>query len=277
MEHSAATAPVVRWGDESPFGVVPDWIIEGEINDRAVRLYALLARHAGRPGGETFRSKNEIARRLRCARSSVDRAIQELIEIGALRVEERHHHNGGQAENAYILYANPVQISEGGRPPVAHPQAEGGPPTRAILPGEPSETEPTTEGVAPFKGIMVDRKRATHEESRLALDVLAKWNELAGQNLKSVDWLRKIIMRIREHPLLEDHHYYEIMERVLSDPQPWWRGAPTPSIIFGSGAQFERSLQVQPVGHAAVLARERRYGRGMTTAQILAATRQEQK
>jgi len=78
------------------------------------------------------------------------------------------------------------------------------------------------------------------DEHRLSTAVLATWNELADQDLRSDDWLVKIIGRIREYPeaTLDDHRF--IIEQNLL--RPWWEGPPNPSVVYGSGAQFERAV-----------------------------------
>jgi hypothetical protein len=91
------------------------------------------------------------------------------------------------------------------------------------------------------KSLTVDRRPATAGELTSANALLEMWNELAGQELRSDDWLRKFIMRIREYPdaTLEEHRL--IMQVNLE--KPWWRGPANPSVIYGSGSQFERSIQ----------------------------------
>jgi hypothetical protein len=90
------------------------------------------------------------------------------------------------------------------------------------------------------KNRSVDRKPVTAEEDLLARDVLLCWNELASQSLSSQDWINKIILRIREHSelTLADHSF--VIEQNLGDP--WWKGPANPSVVYGSGAQFERSM-----------------------------------
>jgi hypothetical protein len=90
------------------------------------------------------------------------------------------------------------------------------------------------------KNRSVDRKTVTEKEDLLARDVLLQWNELASQSLSSQDWINKIILRIREHPelTLDDHTF--VIDKNLRDP--WWKGPPNPSVVYGSGAQFERSI-----------------------------------
>lgn len=71
------------------FAVVPEWIIDSDIGDAAFRLYAVLLRY-GHSSGKRMPSRATLARRLR-KRSvdTVDRAMRELVSIGAVVVERR--------------------------------------------------------------------------------------------------------------------------------------------------------------------------------------------
>jgi len=84
------------------FSIVPETVLDADISDRAVRVYAILARYADSETGKCFPSRETLARRARCHWRSVDRAIQELIKIGAL---EKHHRRDGEAyqSNLYVV------------------------------------------------------------------------------------------------------------------------------------------------------------------------------
>jgi hypothetical protein len=84
------------------FSIVPEWVIDGDISDRAVRLYAILARYADNETMEAFPSRETLAARGRCHVKSVDRAMQELIDIGAVVKSHRKAGNGFQS-NVYTL------------------------------------------------------------------------------------------------------------------------------------------------------------------------------
>lgn len=118
--------PAVRWSDGGPFGVVPAWVMDAEISDRAVRLYALLARlasspeEAAMPGG-----KQEIAERLRCAKSSVEKALGELRTLGAVSVEVRMD-GRVRLPNGYVVHASPIAVDL--PPPEDTPPAVAGDP-----------------------------------------------------------------------------------------------------------------------------------------------------
>lgn len=106
--------------DVGPWTIVPEWVLDAEISDRAVRLYGLLGRYAD-ANGESFASRRKLAERLRCSVDSVDRAMAELRAVGALTSDERHRENGGQSANLITLrMAAPVHtpLGTGAAPPL---------------------------------------------------------------------------------------------------------------------------------------------------------------
>lgn len=120
-------------------------------------------------------------------------------------------------------------------------------PAQPTAPDPPGERE-TPDGVLTQGGVqggvtvpvVVDRKRVTEREAALAPLVLAAWNRATGQSLRSREWVGKIILRLREYPELGLDEHEHIIEVSLA--RPWWSGSPSPSVIYGSGAQFERQL-----------------------------------
>ncbi len=87
---------------EDRFAIVPEWLLDAEIGDAAVRLYAVLLRY-GQSSGARMPSWATLARRLRKkSTDSVDRAIKELTGIGAVRVE--HRYDGAQRLTNWIMW-----------------------------------------------------------------------------------------------------------------------------------------------------------------------------
>jgi len=71
------------------FSIVPEWVLDAEISDRALRVYAVLARYADNDTLQAFPGRQTIADRVRCSVKSVDRALDELIELGAIEKQHR--------------------------------------------------------------------------------------------------------------------------------------------------------------------------------------------
>jgi hypothetical protein len=109
------------------FAIVPEWLLDAEVSDRAVRLYAILARYAGAEG-RAYPGRPKLAERLRCGVSSVDRAVDELVAVEAVVVEPHYRADGSRAANSYWLWPR--------RPPVegALPTGEQGPPPAVTAP-----------------------------------------------------------------------------------------------------------------------------------------------
>jgi len=85
-----------------PFAVIPEWLILEDVSDRAIRLYAVLVRHADKEH-HAHPSRRRLAKMVRCSESSLDRAMKELLSVGVMRVEKRRTEGGDWDVNEYIL------------------------------------------------------------------------------------------------------------------------------------------------------------------------------
>ena len=103
----------VSRSDTGPFALIPEWVLDREISDRAVRLYGLLARYADKDG-ESWPSRRTLSERLRCSLASVDRALDELAGAGAIDRGLRYGEKG-QTSNLYrVLRVDPSsQVTRG--------------------------------------------------------------------------------------------------------------------------------------------------------------------
>jgi hypothetical protein len=93
---------------EQRFAIVPEWVLDADISDAALRLYAVLVRY-GQTSGQRMPGRRLLASRLRKrSRDSVDRALKELVAIGAVLVQHRRH---GQVNltNCYLVRSTPPQ------------------------------------------------------------------------------------------------------------------------------------------------------------------------
>lgn len=218
------------------FTQVPEWVLDAEISDRAVRLYGVLGRYAD-ANGRSFPGRETLAERLRCSKDSVDRAMKELEQIGALSKKRRGPHS-----SLYTLHF----VRTGA---VSDERVRTGAASRVRTGAAQNESQGNeSQGVELEKALSdvpgprtLNRKTVTNAERSQAWLILAEWNRLAEQDLRAHDWLAKIIGRCREYPnaTLEDHTL--IIETALA--HPWWSGPPTPSVVYGNAAQFERSIQ----------------------------------
>jgi hypothetical protein len=95
------------------FAIVPEWVLDADISDRALRLYAILARYADNDTLQAFPSRETLAKRAKCNAKAVTKAVNELVDIGA--VTKQHRKNGDAYQsNVYTLRRIPTQVTTGG-------------------------------------------------------------------------------------------------------------------------------------------------------------------
>lgn len=110
----------------SPFAMIPEWLLDSEISDRAVRVWCVLSRHASTEG-KAWPGRPKLAERLGCSLASLDRAIAELVDAGAVSVEAHHRPDGSRATNSYWMW--PATPSSPVRTP---PLTREGPPSSPV-------------------------------------------------------------------------------------------------------------------------------------------------
>jgi hypothetical protein len=72
------------------FAIVPEWVIDAPISDTAYRLYSVLLRY-GQSSGHRMPGRATLARRLhKKSTDTVDRALKELVTLGAVTIEHRY-------------------------------------------------------------------------------------------------------------------------------------------------------------------------------------------
>lgn len=73
-----------------------------ELPHRAVAVYMYLADRADKDG-KCYPAIGTIARELKLSRSTVKRAIADLVTSGRLHKEQRWRENGGKSSNMYYV------------------------------------------------------------------------------------------------------------------------------------------------------------------------------
>lgn len=124
------------------FAIIDEWVLNLDISDRALRLYAILMRYADKDTQKAFPSRKTLAERLKCSLASVDRASMELVKAGAMSKEQRYNNS-----LVYTLHtSSPVET-----PIITGDDTLSSPVTTAIITGddltrttkrEPKEPEP---------------------------------------------------------------------------------------------------------------------------------------
>jgi len=99
------------------FSIIPEWLLDSKVSHKAIRVYAIIARYADSNTLTAWPARQTIATRANCTVKSVDRAVAELVEIGALSKENRRDDNGGNHTSLYTLKRIRVgtKTTQGGR------------------------------------------------------------------------------------------------------------------------------------------------------------------
>tara|TARA_S200002703_G_scaffold158366_1_gene168546 strand:- start:1187 stop:1978 length:792 start_codon:yes stop_codon:yes gene_type:complete len=71
------------------FSMVPAWVLDSGISDKAIRLYAVLAGYADSETGQAYPGRTLLSKRLDCSTKTVDRAVAELMGVGAIKKQQR--------------------------------------------------------------------------------------------------------------------------------------------------------------------------------------------
>lgn len=136
---------------KEPFAMVPEWLLMADVSDRAVRLFAVLDRHAGKEG-TAYPGRARLAQLLGCSPGSVDRSVRELADAGAVTTVARFRDDGSRTSNDYWLWPSspPVETplstgDEGG----LFTGGEGASPPVVTHEREPGEREPVGTTVRP--------------------------------------------------------------------------------------------------------------------------------
>lgn len=91
------------------FSIVPTWLLDAEVSDGAVRLYAVLSQRADNDTGRCWPGRRALAERLRCSVDTVDRRLSELAEVGAVSIERRPAERDRNETNVYTVHRVPPE------------------------------------------------------------------------------------------------------------------------------------------------------------------------
>lgn len=140
---------------DGPFALIPEWVLDAEISAQAVRLYGVLRRYADNRTLLAHPSRRTLADRLHVADvKTVDRALAELVRVGAVTVTQRTRPGGSDLDsNGYRLHS-----SSGGRGTDATtPDPEQ--PDELLIPGTGRGVDATRVGAPVPQGRGVDATR----------------------------------------------------------------------------------------------------------------------
>lgn len=93
------------------FAIIPEWVLYADVSPAAVRVYGTLNRYANDNTGKCHPSRATIAKKCSINVKTVDRAIQELIALGAVTVEHRKVDGTDEwASNEYTVIMSPPGV-----------------------------------------------------------------------------------------------------------------------------------------------------------------------
>jgi hypothetical protein len=120
------------------FAMIPEAVLFSPLPPRAIQLFGALLRFA-REDAVCFPSRAELARRMHCTTKVIDRAVDDLVAFGVLRVERRGGKPGETWQsNAYHLIRRTTPSALQGTSPRG---AEG----TSLVPPRVNEREDTRE------------------------------------------------------------------------------------------------------------------------------------
>lgn len=194
------------WG--AGVSIVPmSLLADTELTERSRLVYAVLSGIVDQGRAPDTRM---VARLVGCQQRSVEKSLDELAERGHVTL-----HHTGEGDDARLVLRDGV---------------------------DPLPVAETTNRVA------VAGKPVDEDEQAMAHAVIDEFNRQAGTrySIATEKWLRMIVARMRKHPDLSLEDYARVIEGLVQGPR-WWDQSdegvpPTPNLIFGNDAQFERCL-----------------------------------
>lgn len=251
---------------DSAFAIVPMWLAESKVGDRALRLYTLLS--GMRDYGTDMASvgRKLLAAKLGCSEDTLDRAKAELEKVGAISVERGERENGVRPRNVYTIHrdapdlqgvAAPVRAAAAGAAMYEKPTTTNNKNLEIPLKEEPRAREASEQldlaggshALGPDEVQQlgeVDGVKLTRVEYETARAVLAAFNAAFETRFSGRYFLRGVVMRLREHPSMTLDDHVALVEKAKRNP--WWKDDPTPAVVYGNDHVFERMLNMQDRG-----------------------------
>jgi hypothetical protein len=231
----------VSFRPDERFAIVPEWVLDLPVSDRAIRLYCTLGLYADYNSGHCNPGRKRLAARLgNCSVDSVDRAKKELVQHDAITVLPNTAPAGDPTTNVYIVH----RLPPGSRRTATTSQAcnDGGRTSAAQTRTSTNDRSSSSRKSWPPKSI--DGVPVTKQEVSVAEKTLSTFNDTFDKNFRAADFLKKIVQRHREHP---DADLDAVIEKAAGNR--WWerRGGNdfSPNVVFGNAKIFERTLNFE--------------------------------
>jgi predicted transcriptional regulator len=126
------------------FAQVPHWVLELPLSDKAVRLYAILSKYADNADRTSYPGRGTLAKLMRCHRTSVDRAVQELIDAGCITKQVRYKEGRFTSSLYTVKRIPPSSTDEGSRTHATTPSS-----THATTSSHPCDIELEPQNIEP--------------------------------------------------------------------------------------------------------------------------------
>jgi hypothetical protein len=160
------------------FAIVPEWVLDAPISDCALRLYAVLLRY-GHSSGARMPGRATLARRLRKnSTDTVDRAMRELVEVGAVHVEHRSNGRQQLTNRYHVRTHRPAAPGDGGS------RISAGTPAAHLRPNPESITQNTPPPPPPAAPGQEEKARPGPDEQLLRSCGITDLNALAERRQK---------------------------------------------------------------------------------------------
>lgn len=91
------------------FSMLPTWLLKSGMSDKAMRVYLVLANRADRQTGQTWPGRSLIAKESECSLRTVDRALEELIGLGAISKRQRPVDGSYFQSSIYTVHKMPPE------------------------------------------------------------------------------------------------------------------------------------------------------------------------
>lgn len=236
------------------FATIPEWVyLHPRMTMTALLIYLDLARRADGKG-HSFPSRQTIAGDVGRTVKAVSEGLALLREVGAVTSRHEFRDDGSQRANTYTVHRVPPGWT-GDSSRVTSSRSQGSPTgdlggVPQFLPRSTSQGS-TSQGstnkgsplsVSPRWPEKVGTRRVTETERQMVTDLIAAFNEHAGTRLTPEAHAKPIIGRLRSFPDVGLTEHVAILRARMADP--WWKGRPTPSVIWGNDAVFDTARQL---------------------------------
>lgn len=214
------------------------WVFEESKATLGARLVLLaLADYAHDDGTKAWPSVENIARKARLSERGARDALRKLEKDG-------HVVNVGKTKYGTSIYTIVCPLNPGAAVSAGAESAGGQNGAPLVLQTAPNPLEDPLGPSSSFSNGWLPRtvggKRVTQADREQVDSLLDLFNELSGKRFSGKSWRESVLRRMFEHPDLGLTEHQALVRFQFE--HPWWKGDPTPSVIWGNDRVFDRAL-----------------------------------